>query len=98
MRSHKDWAVGGVAAGRGRPELARGGACASFYLGGLSILGQRVAEDRAGSKGRPSAPAAPRRQTGEYSAEQSVPVAALRSPTSHPRCLSKRFHAGLPLT
>lgn len=40
-------------------ERVRGGAWVSFYLGGLSTLGQRVAEDPAGSKGRARAPATP---------------------------------------
>ena len=75
-------------------ERKRGGAWASFYLGGLLTLGQQVAEDPAGSKGRASAPAAP----------DSNQVSTLRSPspmpTLHPPPLSlgKRFGAGLQLT
>lgn len=71
----RGWGVWGKEAGL---ERKRGGVWASFYLGGLLTVGQRVAEDRAGSKGRASAPSAP----------DSNQVSTLRSsspmPTLHP--------------
>lgn len=62
----------------------RGWTWASFYPGGLSTLGQQVAEDRAGSKRRASATAAP----------DSDQVSTLRSP---PPCLPSALPSFLSL-
>lgn len=83
----------GKEAGR---ERVRGGAWVSFHLDGLSTLGQRVAEDPAGSKGRARAPGTP--DCDSVSTLRSpLPLPAFPPPPP-PESLGKPCCAGLQLT